>query len=1532
VNERVSELARRRRARDFRWKFVLGLLGLCAALLSVGTVRMSAAFAPSAADPQKPSISSGTTQSDADQFTGRRRRSRRTRQELVEQTRLGRPVRVIVGLGVEFQPEGNIQRAAVIAQRTRIAQAQGRLVSRLAAIGSSNIKQYESIPFIALEADANTMAILEGAPEVASIEEDFMRHATLAESTPLIGAPAAWAAGFAGNGQAVAILDTGLDKTHPFLAGKVVSEACYSTNSSDTSSVCPGGAPQSTAVGSGVNCPVPGCEHGTHVAGIAAGKSQAFSGVAREANIVAIQIFSSLTGCSSSEDCTGAFDSDILSGLQRVQQLAGTINIAAANLSLGGDIFNSTCDGSEPFYKAAIDNLRSLGIATVIAAGNDGSNGGVTSPACVSSAISVGSTGDGSGGSIADAISTFSNSASFLGLLAPGEYINSSVPGGGFDIFRGTSMATPHVAGAWAVLKSKLPGASVSQILQVLSGTGLSLNDARNGIIKPRIRVDMAVSALATNVCNFAVAPTAQTSAQNGEQKTVGVTTDAGCSWTAHSNVPWITINSGGTGSGSVVYTVASNIGLERSGTLVVAGTTVVVTQTGCSIITLSPTTLPSGIVGVAYNQTVAASGSTGPYTFALSSGTLPSGLTLSPAGVVSGTTTQPGLFNITIRATDANGCSGTRSYSLSIDCPTITLAPPLVAGGSLGVAYSQQITATGGVARHTFAVVGGTLPTGITLASNGLLSGTPTQAGNFDITIRATDANGCTASNLYRLQILCSENITVEPALLPSGVGGVPYSQTLGGSGGSGPYTFTSSGSLPPGLTLSSGGLLSGTPNAVGSYSFTVTAIGANGCPGSRAYTLGVSVTLGGQNGILYALRDCSGCNNEIFAFAANDQTGALTLLSGFPISTGFTGTSDRVNERLAIDRTNKRLFVLNGGSARVNVYNINPTTGALTSAIPSAVTLPGAGSWYTIAVHPSGSPLLVGDAIGRVASYIITASSATAALGSPFSTGTARPFGSTFSSNGDYFYAGGNLGDAFAGFSVNAGTGVLTSLPGSAFSTGTSYPLGYAADEAGRIFMINFAGPLRVFTTTSGIPTQVTGSPFTIGSTESVDGIVHPAGFYMAADRAGNSVRVDRINGTGAATTVSAVPGSPFVSGGVLTNALTLNPGGTLLFATNGDSRNITSYGVNSSTGALTSLGVQSSNTLGTSGRLTGIAHYFDPIPQQNPVPVIASLEPNARAAGSTAFVLTINGTGFVSGSQAKWNGADRTTSFVNGTRLSVSISAADVTSVGTANITVVNPAPGGGTSNPTAFTIGTLTVTTSAATFEPGGAVAPDSIVAAFGIGLAVGTQSADTFQLPSLILGTSVQIRDSLGVTRQAPLFFVSPQQINYLIPAGTASGEASVTITSGDGKVSAGTVQITPVSLGLFSANANGKGVAAADIVRVTAANVQTFEDVAVFAMAANAWIPRCFSLGPVGENVYPVMYGTGVRGIATSALTATIGGTIIPVTFSGPQGVYVGLDQINLGAIPRGLIGKDVVNVVIRVNGQPANTVQLCIN
>jgi hypothetical protein len=204
---------------------------------------------------------------------------------------------------------------------------------------------------------------------------------------------------------------------------------------------------------------------------------------------MAVQVFSRFTsGCGIAIACAAAWDSDIIEGLERVYARRDSRNIVAANMSLGGDSFSAPCD-SEP-YKPIIDNLRSVGIASVIAAGNNGSSSSLTSPGCISSAISVGSTNK------SDQISSFSNVASFMSLFAPGESITSSLPNGRYGALSGTSMSAPHVAGAWAVLKQAFPEATVDQVLGALQQTGRPITDTRTGVTKPRIRIAQALDAL----------------------------------------------------------------------------------------------------------------------------------------------------------------------------------------------------------------------------------------------------------------------------------------------------------------------------------------------------------------------------------------------------------------------------------------------------------------------------------------------------------------------------------------------------------------------------------------------------------------------------------------------------------------------------------------------------------------------------------------------------------------------------------------------------------------------------------------------------------------------------------------------------------------------------------------------------------------------------------------------------------------------------------------------------------------------------
>ena len=407
-------------------------------------------------------------------------------------------------------PEGLLSGAALSVQRSDIAGARGQILSRLAGRTHRVLRQYSSVPLVALDVGPDALSELEAsAPWVRRVVIDTINAPTLPESVPLIGANQAWSKGYDGTGVMVAIVDTGVEASHPFLAGKVVEEACYSSTVSGVSlTMCPNGQSQQIGPGAGASCPLTNdCWHGTHVAGIATGNGGpagvAFSGVAKGAQIMAVMVFSKFdtaSSCSPSKPpCILAYTSDIIAGLERVYAVRTTRNLSSANLSLGGYLSTSPCD-SDP-TKPIIDNLRSVGIASVIAAGNNGAgNNGATNavaaPGCISTAVSVGAT------TKSDVIDSYSNMASFVSLLAPGTLILSSTTGGGFISATGTSMATPHVAGTWAVLKQAAPNATVDQILAALQSTGLMIADTRpNGTAtRPRIRVDQALAALVPSV------------------------------------------------------------------------------------------------------------------------------------------------------------------------------------------------------------------------------------------------------------------------------------------------------------------------------------------------------------------------------------------------------------------------------------------------------------------------------------------------------------------------------------------------------------------------------------------------------------------------------------------------------------------------------------------------------------------------------------------------------------------------------------------------------------------------------------------------------------------------------------------------------------------------------------------------------------------------------------------------------------------------------------------------------------------------
>ncbi|MFZ4628058.1 MAG: hypothetical protein ACOYNR_06985 [Blastocatellia bacterium] len=225
---------------------------------------------------------------------------------------------------------------------------------------------------------------------------------------------------------------------------------------------------------------------------------------------------------------------------------------------------------------------------------------------------------------------------------------------------------------------------------------------------------------------------------------------------------------------------------------------------------------------------------------------------------------------------------------------------------------------------------------------------------------------------------------------------------------------------------------------------------------------------------------------------------------------------------------------------------------------------------------------------------------------------------------------------------------------------------------------------------------------------------------------------------------------------------------------------------------------------------------------------------------------------------------------------------------------------------------------------------GQVARGSIVAAFGTRLATGSESAPTLPLPTSLGGTTAIIRDVTGTDRPAPLFFVSPQQVNYQVPVETIEGPAKLTLTNRQGETAMSRLEVVRVAPALFTMDGSGQGLPVASLIRTTANGQQTQESV-WRAMPGGGIVPRPIPLGPSTDDLFVVLYGTGLRfRSALSHVTVTIGGVASQVLYLGESGGYVGLDQCNV-RIPRSLQGRGVVDVTLIVDGIRANPVQLTI-
>ena len=370
--------------------------------------------------------------------------------------------------------------------RVAISSAQSRVASSLQATECTVTHRYKYIPYMAITCPEGSQGAVAVSAGVSSVHKDTIVEPhqvtpQLGDSVPLVGAAALHAQGIIGTGYNVAVLDTGVEKTHPGLGGRVVREACFANNAD-----CPNGQKIMIGVGAGVPCNFgSACFHGTHVAGIVAAQDSQVTGMSPGAGLIAVRVFTNNNGS------VVAFFSDITIAYEHLVDLVlAGVDIRAANMSLGGGPMDYPCDASFPALNAAIQLALDHGILSTVSSGNNSSSTGISSPSCLSSTLSVGCTDK------SDGICSFSNSAPGLDILAPGQSIDSLDLNGGHRSASGTSMSAPHVAGALPLIYQGASPGSILDAKHALMNTGVAITDSRNGITVMRFNVQDALVTL----------------------------------------------------------------------------------------------------------------------------------------------------------------------------------------------------------------------------------------------------------------------------------------------------------------------------------------------------------------------------------------------------------------------------------------------------------------------------------------------------------------------------------------------------------------------------------------------------------------------------------------------------------------------------------------------------------------------------------------------------------------------------------------------------------------------------------------------------------------------------------------------------------------------------------------------------------------------------------------------------------------------------------------------------------------------------
>ncbi|MDE2155999.1 MAG: putative Ig domain-containing protein [Xanthomonadaceae bacterium] len=551
-----------------------------------------------------------------------------------------------------------------------------------------------------------------------------------------------------------------------------------------------------------------------------------------------------------------------------------------------------------------------------------------------------------------------------------------------------------------------------------LSDTFVVLDDS-SGTITFNVTVQAPVSAITVSPASLPT-PVIGTAYSETLSATGGV---APYTYSATGVPPGLTLSPGGvisgtpTGFGSFVMSVSATDSTTPTALTATKNYSFTIAQP-----VLSVATPPNATVGLAYSQQLVVSGGTPPYyNYALSSGALPAGLSLSGSGLITGTPTTAGSDTFQISVFDSS--SGIAPYfailsvTLTVDpAPTITLSPASLGPLTVGAAYSQTITPSGGTAPYAFSVSAGALPAGLALnASTGVLSGTPTAGGAYNFTVGVHDSGAGTGSQAYSVTVQ-APTIALTPATLTAATQGTAYNASLAASGGTAPYSFgVSAGALPAGLSLSSGGALSGTPTVSGSFTFTVTATDSStgaGAPftATRSYTLTVNAAVpvisptslpAGSAGVAYSqgISASGGTAPYTFVVSAGSLPAGLTLsssgsLSGTPTAAGSFAFTVQVTD--AASTTATQAYTLTIAAPTVTLSPATLPAATAESAYSQGIGASGGTAPYSFGVSagalPAGLTLSSGGALSGTPTvsgsftFSVTATDSSTGAGAPF------------------------------------------------------------------------------------------------------------------------------------------------------------------------------------------------------------------------------------------------------------------------------------------------------------------------------------------------------------------------------------------------------------------------------------------------------------------------------------------------------------------------------------------------------------------